>query len=64
LGENGDPYAAIGDDQRSQAQLALGASGVPETFVVDAQGRIAYQHIGYIREDDVPTLLAALEKAR
>jgi cytochrome c biogenesis protein CcmG/thiol:disulfide interchange protein DsbE len=64
LAQNGDPYAAIGDDKTSKAQLALGSSGVPETFVIDARGRIAYQHIGDIREDDVPKLLAELEKAK
>ncbi|MEI9852506.1 MAG: redoxin family protein [Sphingomonas sp.] len=64
LGRYGDPYARIGDDPQSAAQLALGSSGVPETFVIDARGRIAMQHIGDIREDDVPRLLAALERAR
>jgi len=64
LGRHGDPYTRIGDDKASAAQLALGSSGVPETFVVDARGRIAYQHIGDIREDDVPMLLRELEKAK
>lgn len=64
LARNGDPYARIGDDQASRAQLALGSSGVPETFVIDSHGVIVDQHIGDIREDDVPKLLAALEKAR
>src|ERR1044072_4729796 len=40
LARNGDPYARIGDDKQSEAQLALGSSGVPETFVVDARGTI------------------------
>lgn len=64
LARHGDPYARIGDDKASQAQLALGSSGVPETFVIDAAGRIAYQHIGDIREDDVAKLLGELEKAK
>jgi len=64
LKQNGDPYAKIGDDKASAAQLALGSSGVPETFVIDARGRIAYQHIGDIREENVPELLAELEKAK
>lgn len=64
LARHGDPYARIGDDKASQAQLALGSSGVPETFVIDAAGRIAYQHIGDIREEDVPRLLAELERAK
>jgi cytochrome c biogenesis protein CcmG/thiol:disulfide interchange protein DsbE len=64
LARHGDPYARIGDDKASRAQLALGSSGVPETFVIDAQGRIAYQHIGDIREEHVPMLLGELEKAK
>ncbi|MBO9623616.1 MAG: redoxin family protein [Sphingomonas sp.] len=64
LDRNGDPYTRIGNDKASAAQLALGSSGVPETFVIDARGRIAYQHIGDIREDDVPLLLRELEKAK
>nr|WP_269141378.1 DsbE family thiol:disulfide interchange protein [Sphingomonas sp. IC-56] len=64
LRQNGDPYARIGDDKTSSVQLALGSSGVPETFVIDAEGKIAYQHIGDIREENVPELLAQLEKAK
>ena len=64
LNDYGDPYVAIGDDRNSTVQLALGSSGVPETFVIDGQGRIAHQHIGAIRDEDVPILLAKLEAAR
>ncbi|MHA6720235.1 DsbE family thiol:disulfide interchange protein [Sphingomonas sp. RS6] len=64
LARNGDPYTRIGDDKASRAQLSLGSSGVPETFVVDSRGIIVDQHIGDIREEDVPTLLAALAKAK
>ncbi|MEP9401192.1 redoxin family protein [Sphingomonas silueang] len=64
LSDYGDPYAAIGDDRASAVQLALGSSGVPETFVIDRQGRIAWQHIGAIRDEDVAVLLAQLEQAR
>ena len=64
IGRHGDPYARIGDDAASRAQVALGSSGVPETFVIDAGGKIAYQHVGDIRADDVATLLAELDKAK
>ena len=64
LARNGDPYTRIGNDRESSVQLALGSSGVPETFVIDGKGRIVLQHVGDIREDDVPEILAALEKAR
>lgn len=63
LTEYGDPYAAIGNDRNSSVQLALGSSGVPETFVIDGKGRIAHQHIGPIRDEDVPVLLALLSDA-
>lgn len=64
LAQHGDPYARIGDDKASASQIALGSSGVPETFVIDAHGKIAAQHIGDIREDDVSKLLDALEAAK
>ena len=64
LARNGDPYAAIGDDKASALQLALGSSGVPETFVIDGQGRIVQQHIGDIREDEVAGLVEAVRRAR
>ncbi|MBX7495722.1 DsbE family thiol:disulfide interchange protein [Qipengyuania sp. 6B39] len=64
LAENGNPYARIGRDDLSEVQLAIGSSGVPETFVIDGKGVIRYQHIGDIRENDVPKLLAELEAAR
>lgn len=60
----GNPYARIGLDARSSVQIALGSSGVPETFVIDGQGRITHQHIGDIRADDVPLILQKLEEAR
>ncbi len=59
----GNPYRAIGADDLSEVQLALGSSGVPETFVIDGTGRIAYQHIGDIRAENVPMLLKKLKEA-
>ncbi|WP_086608227.1 DsbE family thiol:disulfide interchange protein [Erythrobacter donghaensis] len=64
LARYGNPYTRIGSDPISEVQLGIGSSGVPETFVIDGKGVIRYQHIGDIRPDDVPMLLAELEKAR
>ena len=63
LSRHGDPYARIGNDYDRIVQIGIGSSGVPETFVIDGKGRIAAQHIGDIREDDVPKLLKALDEA-
>ncbi len=64
LARHGDPYQRIGDDKISAVQLALGSSGVPETFVVDGRGTIVAQHIGELRAEDVPMIERALERAR
>ena len=64
LAKWGDPYQRIGSDLNSSVQLALGSSGVPETFVIDGKGVIRHQHIGDIRAEHVPEILAAYEAAR
>ncbi len=64
LAEWGDPIERIGADPASKVQFALGSSGVPETFVVDGQGIIRHQHIGDIRPENVPEILAAYEAAK
>ena len=63
LSTNGNPYTAIGRDDQRKVQLAIGSSGVPETYVIDGHGVIRYQHIGDIRADDVPMLLGRLKEA-
>lgn len=64
LARHGDPFDRIGADPESKTQLALGSSGVPETFIVDGRGIIRYQHMGPIEPGDVPRLIARLEAAR
>ena len=63
LAAYGNPFTRIGADPISAVQLSLGSSGVPETFVIDGEGVIRYQHIGDIRDDDVPRLLEELREA-
>ena len=63
LARNGDPYAAIGSDPDSRAQLAFGSSGVPETFVVDGRGVIRYQHLGPIEPGDLAAIQRQWEAA-
>lgn len=63
LASYGNPYTRIGADDLSEVQLAIGSSGVPETFVIDGEGKITHQHIGDIRPGDVPVLLGKLQEA-
>jgi len=63
LARNGNPFARIGKDDVSAVQMAIGSSGVPESFVIDGKGVIRYQHIGVIRAEDLPLIREKLEDA-
>jgi cytochrome c biogenesis protein CcmG, thiol:disulfide interchange protein DsbE len=64
LGRYGDPYAATGADKNGRAAIEWGVYGVPETFVVGKDGRIAYKMVGPITADNFDTLLKPqIEKA-
>lgn len=63
LARHGNPFSRIGADDRSIVQLGIGSSGVPETFVIDGQGTIRYQHIGEIRAEHLPLLREKLKGA-
>jgi cytochrome c biogenesis protein CcmG, thiol:disulfide interchange protein DsbE len=52
LDRNGNPYARVGNDRTGRTGIDLGVTGAPETFVVDAKGRVRYKHIGPIEPDD------------
>ena len=64
LGRWGDPYRNIALDADSSLQLAIGSSGVPETFVIDGRGTIRFQHIGPITDADMARLIQEYEAAR
>jgi len=64
LADNGDGYDRIGGDATGQAQIALGASGVPESFLIDGAGVIRYHHVGAIMPQDRADVLAEWRKLR
>jgi cytochrome c biogenesis protein CcmG/thiol:disulfide interchange protein DsbE len=64
LARNGDPYERIGADRQSAVQIALGSSGVPETFVIDSKGVLRRQYIGALNASNVPSVLRELEQAQ
>ncbi len=57
LARHGDPFALIGVDQEGEAGLDWGLTGVPETFVIDGEGRVRYRHIGPLTPTDVSEVL-------
>lgn len=50
LERDGDPYAKIGFDPGGETSIDWGVYGAPETFLVDASGRIRLKHIGPMTE--------------
>ena len=64
LARHGDPFAHVGLDRDGRAGVDWGVTGVPETFVIDADGRIRYRFAGpltpAILDRDIRPLLASL----
>ena len=64
LGELGNPYSAVGTDPNGVAAIDWGVYGIPESFLVDAQGTIVFKQIGPFSPNAVrDKLLPAIEKA-
>jgi cytochrome c biogenesis protein CcmG, thiol:disulfide interchange protein DsbE len=64
LGRYGNPFAANGIDANGRASIEWGVYGVPETFVVGRDSRIAYKLIGPITPENLDKALKpAIEKA-
>jgi len=64
LARYGNPYVANGADLNGRASIEWGVYGVPETFVVGRDGRIAYKLIGPIEPNNLEKALKPeIEKA-
>ncbi|XNY09565.1 DsbE family thiol:disulfide interchange protein (plasmid) [Sinorhizobium meliloti] len=61
----GDPYTRTGADRDGRISIEWGVYGVPETFVVGADGRIAYKHVGPVTGEALrETILPLVELLR
>lgn len=60
LDDLGDPYTRTGADIDGRVGIEWGVYGVPETFVIDRDGRIAYKHIGPLTPQVVENTLRPL----
>jgi cytochrome c biogenesis protein CcmG/thiol:disulfide interchange protein DsbE len=64
LNRYGNPFAASGADENGRAAIDWGVYGVPETFLVGRDGRIAYRLVGPINAENFErVLLPELHKA-
>ncbi len=57
IGRYGNPFAAVGADQNGRAAVEWGVYGVPETFLVGRDGKIAYKLVGEITAQNLETIL-------
>jgi cytochrome c biogenesis protein CcmG, thiol:disulfide interchange protein DsbE len=57
LHELGNPYERIGADLSGRAAIELGVYGVPETFLIDTQGRIRFRLPAPISAYDMDTTI-------
>ncbi len=65
LDELGDPYTRTGADINGRVGIDWGVYGVPETFVISAQGTIAYKHIGPVTQETLEqTILPLVARLR
>ena len=66
LDQMGDPYTRIGADISGRVAIDWGVYGVPETFVIDRDGRIVYKKIGAVTaelmRDTIMPLVVKLQK--
>ena len=64
IGRYGNPFVAVGVDANGRAGIEWGLYGVPETFVVGRDARIAYKLVGPITDGNYETqVLPAIEAA-
>ncbi|ESZ44232.1 MULTISPECIES: DsbE family thiol:disulfide interchange protein [unclassified Mesorhizobium] len=64
LGDLGNPFQAIGVDEAGRTAIDWGVYGVPETFVIGKDGKIAYKHVGPLTGESArDVLLPQIEKA-
>ena len=62
LKQLGDPYKRIGVDRSGRVAIDFGVYGVPETYVVDREGRIRFRQVGPLTPEDYQKHVAPLLK--
>lgn len=60
LQKHGNPFEAIGLDEKGRAAIDWGVYGVPETYFIDRQGIIRHKHVGALSMNDYTTTLKPL----
>ena len=51
-GWRGNPFALVARDAVGASAIDWGVYGVPESYLLDAEGRIVHKHVGPISDAD------------
>lgn len=62
LKQFGDPYKSVGLDEEGRVGINFGVYGVPETYVIDKQGKIRLRHVGPLTAEALTQELGPLIK--
>ena len=62
LGRYGNPYSRVGADASGRTSIDFGVYGVPETYVITPDGKIAYRLVGPLTEQTIRDKLLPLLK--
>jgi cytochrome c biogenesis protein CcmG/thiol:disulfide interchange protein DsbE len=60
LGRYGNPFSRVGIDTSGRTAIDFGVYGVPETYVISGDGKIAYRHVGPLTEEAITTKILPL----
>ena len=60
-----NPFDAVGTDSKGRVGIDFGVYGLPETYVINGQGRIVFKYVGPINERIIKeAILPAIDRAR
>jgi len=66
LADRGDPYTKVGADFTGRTAIEWGVYGVPETFIIDGNGKVLMRHIGPVTmsvyENKIKPMMEAADK--
>ncbi|MFN3623928.1 MAG: DsbE family thiol:disulfide interchange protein [Hyphomicrobium sp.] len=64
LGRYGNPFTAVGTDDKGRGAIEWGVYGMPETFVLNGKGEIVFKHVGPVSAQSIEQkLMPAITRA-
>mgnify|MGYP001386944539 CR=1 FL=1 len=60
LSQEGNPYSFVGIDQDGKIALEFGVFGLPETFIINNDGKIIFKHMGPLTKKIIDNEISVL----